>query len=129
MDKDSKLCHCCSNKPYSLCCAPFIEGKELPPTPLALMRSRYSAYVLANATYLIDTTHPSTRHLHSKKSILQWSQSNVWKALEIVEVYDDVVAFKAIYQNSEQEVVEHFERSNFAKLGQRWYYVDGVFTE
>ncbi len=80
-----KNCFCNSGNPFLGCCEPFLTGIKKPPTAEALMRSRYSAYVLANANYLIDTTHISTRKAHSKAAILEWAKSNQWLNLEIIK--------------------------------------------
>eukprot|EP00465_Bigelowiella_longifila_P014130 CAMPEP_0185266748 /NCGR_PEP_ID=MMETSP1359-20130426/32159_1 /TAXON_ID=552665 /ORGANISM="Bigelowiella longifila, Strain CCMP242" /LENGTH=247 /DNA_ID=CAMNT_0027856719 /DNA_START=1 /DNA_END=741 /DNA_ORIENTATION=- len=44
---------------YDDCCGKYHAGVQLPPTPEALMRSRFSAFVLGDAEYIIKTTHPS----------------------------------------------------------------------
>ena len=46
---------------FADCCGRYVRGSEAAPTAEALMRSRYSAYVLKLATYLLATWHPSTR--------------------------------------------------------------------
>ena len=53
-------CHCGSGKPYVKCCEPYING-EPAPTAEALMRSRYSAYVVGAVDYLGETLHPDHR--------------------------------------------------------------------
>ena len=73
-----KMCHCGSLVSFSDCCEPFLSGNKNAPSAEKLMRSRYSAYVVQNADYLIETTHFSTRKYHSKKDILEWSKSNKW---------------------------------------------------
>jgi SEC-C motif domain protein len=50
-------CACGSNRPYATCCAPFHRGEREAPTPEALMRSRYSAYVNKLAPYIHRTLH------------------------------------------------------------------------
>jgi SEC-C motif-containing protein len=56
-------CPCGSGQPYRACCGPWHGGPQhlQAPTAEALMRSRYSAYVLQLASYLHETWHPSTR--------------------------------------------------------------------
>jgi SEC-C motif-containing protein len=41
-----QTCPCGSQKPFSDCCEPYVSGAEAAPTAEALMRSRYSAYVV-----------------------------------------------------------------------------------
>lgn len=69
-------CPCCSEKPFSECCEPFISGEQLPQTPEELMRSRYTAYTLVDVEYLIKTTHPKMRKYYSAKSIKAWSMKS-----------------------------------------------------
>lgn len=122
-------CYCCSGRTFQECCEPFVMLKENAPTAEALMRSRYTAYVLANATYIINTTHPKTRHFHSKKAILQWAKENVWERLEVVISEEYRIVFKAYYKDNKGISFEHYEDSFFEILGGKWYYVSGTFKE
>lgn len=122
-------CYCGSGVSFETCCNPFLKNEAQADTPEKLMRSRYSAYVVANARYILDTTHPKTRHYHSKKAILQWSKENTWQKLEIVLSEANRVVFKAYFKdNSEIEQI-HYENSLFEKLGDKWYYVSGSFED
>ncbi|MCA9964087.1 MAG: SEC-C domain-containing protein [Anaerolineales bacterium] len=55
----TQLCPCKSGKPYQACCQPFHDGQK-PPTPLALMRSRFAAYALGKVRYIVKTEHPDS---------------------------------------------------------------------
>ena len=88
-------CYCNSNKSFENCCEPFLNKTIFPKTPEQLMRSRYAAYVLQKADYLMETTHIFERKYYSKSEILQWSKSNTWVKLEVVEAFDNIVEFKA----------------------------------
>lgn len=122
------LCPCCSGLSYSQCCRPFHEGKAVP-TAEALMRSRYSAYVLANAAYLHRSWHSSTRL--SKKSLVQPKQLE-WQQLEILRTeagqatdQEGLVEFIAYY--SEQgEAQQLHELSRFTREKGRWVYLDAL---
>ena len=124
-----KHCYCNSNKPFENCCEPFLKRASFPTTPEQLMRSRYTAYVLQNADYLVATTHISERKYYSKEAILEWSKSNTWLKLEVIEAYDNIVEFKAYYLNENQQAQVHHEKSTFKKEDNLWYYVDGVFFD
>ena len=50
--KTEGACPCGGGVSYTHCCEPFHTGQALPPTAEALMRSRYSAFVLGLADYL-----------------------------------------------------------------------------
>jgi SEC-C motif-containing protein len=54
-------CPCGSGYLYPDCCGPLHDGEAPAPTAMALMRSRYCAFALGRAGYLLDTWHPSTR--------------------------------------------------------------------
>lgn len=118
-------CYCNSGKPFSGCCEPYILGKEKAPTAEALMRSRYSAYCVQNADYLLATTHLSTRKYHNRKDILAFAAENHWIKLEIVNAVESSVEFKAYYLDSSLQPHTHHEKSTFKKEREQWYYVDG----
>lgn len=55
---DATACPCCSGRKLDACCGPFVGGSSLPETAEQLMRSRFAAYVLKKAEYIVETTHP-----------------------------------------------------------------------
>ncbi|WP_199118037.1 YchJ family protein [Pedobacter sp. ASV28] len=118
------LCACCSGLNYQECCAPYHRNIINPETPEQLMRSRYSAYVLFLIDYLIQTTHPAKRHLHAKKDIAHWAKRSVWLKLEVCTAYNEMVEFKAYYQNGLKTIIHH-ELSTFKKQHGIWYYFSG----
>lgn len=121
-------CFCGSELNYTHCCEPFHHDSQHAITAQALMRSRYSAYVLQNADYLLSTWYKSTRPKE-----LDFSHENVtWKKLEILSTKkggekDDKgrVEFQAFYEQNGQSLVMH-EISRFKKFGGKWFYVDGI---
>ena len=122
-----KHCYCNSNKSFEICCEPYLNKQTLPITPEQLMRSRYSAYVLQNADYLMETTHVSERKHYSKSEILEWAKSNTWMKLEVIKAFDDIVEFKAYYLDSTLKAKIHHEKSTFRQENGVWFYVDGEF--
>lgn len=57
----SKTTPCpCGHADYAACCGRYHRGEALPPTAEALMRSRYSAYVLDLPDWLRQTWHADT---------------------------------------------------------------------
>ncbi|MGR9090879.1 MAG: YchJ family protein [Gammaproteobacteria bacterium] len=54
-------CPCQSSRPRAQCCGRYIDGTDEPPTALACMRSRYTAYCEGARDYLLATWHPATR--------------------------------------------------------------------
>ena len=68
-------CPCGSDVIYPQCCGRWHEGLADgvgAPTPEALMRSRYSAYVLGLPDYLLATWHPSTAPGDLELSPVKW---------------------------------------------------------
>ena len=122
-----KHCYCNSHKSFEICCEPYLNKQTFPQTPEQLMRSRYSAYVLQNADYLMETTHVSERKHYSKSEILEWAKSNTWMKLEVIKAFDDIVEFKAYYLDSTLKAKIHHEKSSFKQENGVWFYVDGEF--
>jgi len=119
------LCPCASGQAYADCCA-RLHGGAAAATALALMRSRYSAYVLGLEDYLLATWHPTTRppalHLADEAGIR-------WLGLEVRrhQQQDDshaTVEFVARYRVAGRGHRLR-ERSRFVREDGRWYYVDG----
>jgi len=124
------LCPCGSLKPYEICCEPY-HKKGNAPTAVALMRSRYSAFVFSLVDYLYETTHPNNRAKHLKEEIAFTCKGLAWMGLEVLETWqgeekDTVgkITFRASFiQNGAQGV--HEEQSRFKRYGKAWMYVDG----
>ncbi|MEC4112713.1 YchJ family protein [Myroides pelagicus] len=127
--EQEQACYCGSGLMYRECCSRFLVDRLQPNTAEELMRSRYTAYVLANAKYIIDTTHPKTRHFHSKNAVLRWSKDNNWQELQVVTSGENSVVFKAIFIDKDGNRQEHIENSLFEKMAGKWYYVSGTFLD
>lgn len=121
------ICYCGNHLPFEECCQIFINGINKPKTAEELMRSRYSAYAVGEADYLVATTHISTRNLYRKEDILAWSQSNHWMKLEVLNSTESTVTFKAFYKDNQRKEHVHFEKSHFVIENGNWFYVDGEY--
>jgi SEC-C motif-containing protein len=129
MAKDA--CPCGSGDPSAACCALYHDGVPAP-TALALMRSRYTAFVRGEIDYLMETHDEATRGSVDKQALAQWSKATLWMGLEIVATEaggeDDetgIVEFIARGVTNGQPFVQR-ERSRFRKLDGRWVYTDGT---
>jgi SEC-C motif-containing protein len=116
-------CPCGSEKPYRACCAPWHGGAPAP-TAEALMRSRYAAFVLELAPYLLATWHAG----HRPPSIA-FEPRTKWLGLTVRDAQDTgpdtaEVAFVARYKIGGGPAVRLEERSRFVREDGRWYYVD-----
>lgn len=130
-------CPCCSGKPYINCCQKYHQG-VLPENALALMRSRYSAYALNLADYIIETTHPQSPYFVSNKKqwlsqILDFSQKVSFNKLEILrtENLSSEEAFVTFVAHLSKEDIDltFTERSRFLKQGHAWKYMDGKIAK
>ena len=113
--------------PYANCCQPYHLKTKIAPSAEALMRSRYSAFVVADADYLYETTFAGKRKGNSKAAYLQSAKNTKWLKLEIVSASLDTVEFKAFYLDKQFKTRVLHEKSNFKSVDGKWYYVDGVF--
>lgn len=90
------------------------------------MRSRYTAYVLGNWNYLLQTWH-----LDYRPVAINLDPDQVWTRLRIVGTHEGgtndllgTVHFRAHYrQGTERDVQE--ENSNFVRVAEQWMYTDG----
>ncbi len=123
-----KPCYCNSKKAYTECCEPIILGNQDAETAEQLMRSRYTAFVVANVNYLMTSHHPQTRPTKERKNILKWTKSVTWINLEIISKQrgqendtDGYVEFKALFMEDGKIECIH-ENSYFVKENNKWYY-------
>lgn len=124
---ENKKCYCDTGLLFKDCCGLYLENNQKATTALTLMRSRYSAYAIHNADYLLETTYVSERKYYSKAEILKWATSNKWQKLEILSFTDTTVEFKAYFLDSNHQPQVHYEFSTFKFENNAWYYVDGKF--
>ncbi|MFC3609527.1 YchJ family protein [Stutzerimonas tarimensis] len=122
-------CPCGSTRALQLCCGRH-HGGQPAPSAEALMRSRYSAYVLGLVDYLKATTLPIQQAALDLESIRAWSINSTWLGLEVKssEVIGGQpeharVAFTARWHDAQGEHAHH-ERSSFVQLDGQWYFID-----
>jgi SEC-C motif domain protein len=115
----------CGGGAYATCCGPLHDGAPAP-TAERLMRSRYSAFALGRAPYLLRTWARGTR-----PTDVELETDLVWRRLQIVDTArggpDDetgVVEFRASFRGPGGAGLLH-ERSRFGREDGRWVYLDG----
>jgi SEC-C motif-containing protein len=125
-------CPCGSGLSYSACCESVISGRKDAITAQELMRSRYTAFTIANVDYLMRSHSAKTRPVKERKSIEKWVKSVKWMGLTIIqtqggEASDEVgyVEFKALYLENGKPQQIH-EKSLFRRENGKWVYVSGV---
>ncbi|MFC9651948.1 YchJ family protein [Streptomyces sp. NPDC056937] len=118
-------CPCGLDAAYGACCGRFHAGPATAPTAELLMRSRYSAFAVRDAAYLLRSWDPATR-----PPAVDLDPATRWTGLEILDTIDGspfhttgTVTFRAHFtQPGGPDVVE--ERSRFARHDGAWVYVD-----
>src|SRR5262245_41850868 len=116
-------CPCGADARYAQCCGRAHAGTAAP-TALALMRSRYSAYVLGDADYLLRTWAELTRPVQLNLDVaLRWQGMRVLRDAEDGDSAE--VEFIARFRKGGRVHVLH-ETSRFVRSQGAWFYVDGV---
>jgi len=119
-------CSCYSGLSYDECCRPYHEGRAAP-TALALMRSRYSAYAMGKADYIMRTTHRAYRKQERvwRGQINLFCQETHFLGLEILETTEGAkesfITFKALLKKGDEDI-SFTEKSRFLKERGNWYY-------
>lgn len=127
----SKLCPCgrldAKKQPlaYAACCGKYLDGGLNAPDAQSLMRSRYSAFVLENANYLLKTWHNSHRPVS-----LEFEPGVKWLGLQVqhhavIDALHAEVTFVARQRDRTGRAIRLHERSRFVCENGCWYYVDG----
>jgi SEC-C motif-containing protein len=129
----SGACPCGSERVYTTCCGPFLEGEADPPTAEQLMRARYTAYSRQHIDFLLATFAPDRQYLFDRETTVAWARRSKWTSLEIKrrsgggpDDDEGTIEFVAWYQRAGRSF-RHHEIAEFKKQDGRWYYVDGSF--
>jgi SEC-C motif-containing protein len=123
-------CFCGSQKEYDICCGLYLEKEEIPQTPEQLMRSRYTAYCLADIGYIKQTMKGTPLNTFDVLEAKEWANSVTWLGLKVIQSYMEThvvgfVEFEATILERKQLKIIH-ELSEFHKQGTSWFYVDGL---
>lgn len=110
---------------YGQCCGRWLETDTPAPDAESLMRSRYSAFALERAPYLLRTWHAS----HRPPSI-EFEPSVKWLGLEVrshtvLDATHAEVEFVARQKPFRGPAVRLHERSRFVLENGGWLYMDG----
>lgn len=126
----SRACPCGSGKPFELCCGALIAGRPAP-TAEALMRSRYSAFVVGDLDYLQKTSAGEAALKFNRAELAFSLPHTEWLGLEILDTEagqagDDrgAVTFRVRFRENGRMHLQG-ERSEFRRVGGEWRYVSG----
>ena len=116
-------CPCGSGLTYDRCCGPFISQTAVAENAPQLMRSRYSAYVAGDSSYLAASWHPDFRPTR-----ITLDPALRWLGLEILgsDAHGEraSVEFEARLLTGGCVDALH-ERSEFVRENGRWFYTRG----
>lgn len=127
-----KNCFCGSTKPFAECCQVY-HRKLNAPTALALMKSRYSAFCVADINYIEKTQSGSAALAFNAKETKAFAQSVSWRHLHIIRHFNDkqnvhlaYVEFAAYYlETGELKAIHELSCFEFDINTQRWFYTCG----
>ena len=124
---DTLPCPCGSGRTLQACCGRYHAGELAGQAPgaEALMRSRYSAFVLDRLDYLLASWHPDTRpaSIEPNEPGLRWLGLEV-KRHQRQDADHATVEFVARSKLGGRASRLH-EVSRFERVDGRWTYVDG----
>jgi SEC-C motif-containing protein len=92
-----------------------------------LMRSRYAAFAVGDAEYLLRTWHPRTRPgTVDVDAEVRWVRLDIERALRGGPLdTEGIVEFTAHYRTDRDRGRQH-EVSRFEKVSGAWFYLDAV---
>ena len=121
-------CPCGSGKLHDDCCGPLHSGAARAATAEQLMRSRFSAFAVGDAAYLLRSWHSSTRPAR-----LELDRATQWIRLEILDTQDGgpfhtsgTVRFRAHYRERGGAAQFMEENSTFSREDGAWVYVSAL---
>ncbi len=134
--QNSTPCPCGRPGTLTECCVPYVTGELSAPDPESLMRSRYTAFSLGTpeaVEYLFTTHHPEYRSPDLREGLsMSIASVDAWVRLRVLHAEANgergVVEFIATYRVG-QEQKELHERSEFARVGGRWFYTEGAVLD
>ena len=123
-------CPCGSQINYVDCCGLYHVGTQAAPTPEKLMRSRYSAYALANIDYIQQSMRGKPLLNFNAQEAETWAKSVEWIGLKVIQVEDvsptlGYVEFIARFLEGGENRAIH-EISEFRRIDGQWFYMDGT---
>lgn len=122
-------CFCGNAVVFEQCCQPIIDGKVEAKNAEILMRSRFTAYVVKNYQYILQTYTTIQRSKLTLKMLSNSAKDTQWLSLHVLAYHPQAstaqVEFKAFYQMDNCYYVMH-ELSDFIFESGKWLYASGA---
>jgi SEC-C motif-containing protein len=128
LSSGSSPCPCGRGRSFGDCCGRIHRGDAPALTAEDLMRSRFSAFAVGDAAYLLHSWHPDTR-----PGYVRFVPDRRWTRLDVIDSRggpldsEGIVEFDAHHEQGGIMDVMH-ERSRFSRHDGRWVYV-GPFDD
>ena len=106
MSEKIDLCPCGSGKKYGECCEPIIKNTSKALTAESLMRARYTAYVVHEIDFIINSCEEGEGIADiDKKATEDWSRNSTWNGLKILRTEKGQECVKCL--NQHKQLVVH----------------------
>ncbi|MGY1849682.1 MULTISPECIES: YchJ family protein [unclassified Blastococcus] len=120
-----RRCPCGTGLPYAECCGRLHAGEATAVSAEQLMRSRYSAFAVGDAGYLLTSWHSTTR-----PASVELDPQVRWTGLDVLATTgggllatEGTVEFRAWYVAGGERGSQH-EISRFVREDGAWRYLD-----
>ena len=131
-----RACPCHSGRTYDACCAPYHQGLREAPDPIALMRSRYAAFALGEADYLVrtlDAQHADRalpradllRSLRGARERLRYPSLAILDSRQSADSGEVLFSAGIVERGKDQSFVE---LSDYSHDGAGWRYASGILV-
>ncbi len=130
IEAEMNECPCGSNLSFEKCCGPIIDG-EPAPTAQALMRSRYTAYVVGALDHVANTHAAEVRDDFNRPEAERLSRSCIFQGLEIRKATEDgdnaQLDFVLRFKRDGKDMIQ-VELADFRRENGRWLYAGGKLS-
>lgn len=123
-------CPCGSGLSFEACCGPVISGAPAA-TAEALMRSRYSAYVVGELNHVADTHAPEVRDDFNRPEAERLARHCIFEGIEIRKATETgeraQIDFVLRFTRDGKDMIQ-VELADFRKVDGRWLYAGGKLS-
>lgn len=124
------LCPCGSGKPFGACCAQYINGAPAPDAE-ALMRSRYTAYVVGALDHVAATHAEEVRDDFNRAEAERLVRVCQFQELDIRKVVENgdcaQIDFMIRFRRDNKDMIQ-VELAEFRRENGRWLYAGGKLS-